>query len=105
MFSYMGTHLCGWADIVAGDYGNSVLIVAILSKRSKSSVVRRDQGSGVGGQGREKVGSEPLGKWESVGLNVVELLLGNIQGLVVMSLKETRQHDPVFHQLNSNPGV
>lgn len=49
MFSYMGTHLCGWADIVAGDYGNSVLIVAILSKRSKSSVVRRDQGSGVGG--------------------------------------------------------
>lgn len=49
MFSYMGTDLCGWADIVAGDYENSVLIVAILSKSSKSSIVRRDQGSGVGG--------------------------------------------------------
>lgn len=47
-----------------------------------SSVVRREQGSDVGGLGREKVGSEPLGEWVSVGLNVVELLLGNIQGLL-----------------------
>lgn len=36
--SYMGTDLCGWADIVAGDYENSVLIVAVLSvKEARSS--------------------------------------------------------------------
>lgn len=34
---------------MAGDYENSVLIVAILSKSSKSSIVRRTRDPGVGG--------------------------------------------------------
>ena len=46
--------------------------------------MRREQGSGVEGLGREKVGSEPLREWVSVGLNIVELLLDNTQGLLLI---------------------
>lgn len=50
----MDVQLYGYRFVWVGRYSgrryeNSVLIVAILSKSSKSSIVRRDQESGVGG--------------------------------------------------------
>lgn len=47
--SNKGTDLCGWAVIVAGDYENFVLIVAVLSVKATRSSASRGQGAGAGG--------------------------------------------------------